>query len=111
MENISPDLSIIKSESYFDGNTFQLIGYRILSFLIIPLKKHHIHELILNMFKDYVHDMVMGHLIESNSLTSVEVKSGTIFESLVTSIDRSTVGSAGSKNAKFYSNNKYISCR
>lgn len=37
MENISPDLSIIKSESYFDGNTFQLIGYRILSFLISTL--------------------------------------------------------------------------
>ena len=40
-------------------------------------------------------------------MTRVEVKSGTIFESLVTSIDRSTVGSAGTKNAKFYSNNVY----
>lgn len=40
-------------------------------------------------------------------MTSVEIKSGTIFESLVTSIDRSTVGSAGTKNAKFYSNNVY----
>ena len=38
-------------------------------------------------------------------MKSVEVRSGTIFESLVTSIDRSTVGNAGTKNAKFYSNN------
>ena len=50
----------------------------------------------------------LGHeIIESNSMTSVEIKSGTIFESLVTSIDRSSVGSAGTKNAKFYSNNVY----
>ena len=50
----------------------------------------------------------LGHeVIEGNSMTSVEVKSGTIFESLVTSIDRSTVGNAGTKNAKFYSNNIY----
>lgn len=50
----------------------------------------------------------LGHeIIESNSMTSVEIKSGTIFESLVTSIDRSSVGSAGTKNAKFYSNNIY----
>lgn len=50
----------------------------------------------------------LGHeIIESNSMTSVEVKSGTIFESLVTSIDRSSIGSAGTKNAKFYSNNVY----
>ena len=40
-------------------------------------------------------------------MKSVEIKSGTIFESLVTSIDRSSVGSAGTKNAKFYSNNIY----
>ena len=40
-------------------------------------------------------------------MRSVEIKSGTIFESLVTSIERSTVGSAGTKNAKFYSNNVY----
>lgn len=40
-------------------------------------------------------------------MTSVEIRSGTIFESLVTSIDRSSVGSAGTKNAKFYSNNIY----
>jgi len=50
----------------------------------------------------------LGHeIIESNSMHSVEVKSGTIFESLVTSIDRSTIGNAGTKNAKFYSNNIY----
>lgn len=50
----------------------------------------------------------LGHeIIEGNSMTSVEVQRGTIFESLVTSIDRSTVGSAGTKNAKFYSNNIY----
>lgn len=48
----------------------------------------------------------LGHeVIEGNSMKSVEVRSGTIFESLVTSIDRSTVGNAGTKNAKFYSNN------
>lgn len=50
----------------------------------------------------------LGHeIIEGNSMTSIEVKSGTIFESLVTSIDRSSAGNAGTKNAKFYSNNKY----
>lgn len=50
----------------------------------------------------------LGHeIIEGNSMKSVEIKSGTIFESLVTSIDRSSVGSAGTKNAKFYSNNIY----
>ena len=50
----------------------------------------------------------LGHeIIESNSLTSVEVKDGTIFESYVTSIDRSTVGNAGTKNAKFNEDNIY----
>lgn len=50
----------------------------------------------------------LGHeIIEGNSMMKVEVKSGTIFESLVTSIDRSSIGNAGTKNAKFYSNNKY----
>lgn len=38
-------------------------------------------------------------------MTSVEVKTGSIFESSVTSIDRSTTGNAGTKNAKFYKNN------
>ena len=50
----------------------------------------------------------LGHeIIEGTSLTTVEVRSGTIFESLVTSIDRSSAGAAGTKNAKFYSNNVY----
>ena len=50
----------------------------------------------------------LGHqIIESNSMNTVEVRSGTIFESLVTSIDRSSIGNAGTKNAKFYSNNVY----
>ena len=40
-------------------------------------------------------------------MTSVEVRTGSIFESSVTSIDRSSIGTAGTKNAKFYSNNKY----
>ena len=50
----------------------------------------------------------LGHqVIESASMRNVEVQSGTIFESLVTSIDRSTIGNAGTKNAKFYTNNIY----
>ena len=48
----------------------------------------------------------LGHeVIESNSMKSVEVKSGKIFESIVTSIDRSSIGNAGTKNAKFNSSN------
>ena len=50
----------------------------------------------------------LGHeIIEGTSLKTVEIRNGTIFESLVTSIDRSSVGTAGTKNAKFYSNNIY----
>ena len=50
----------------------------------------------------------LGHqILEGNSMKTVEVRSGTIFESLVTSIDRSSIGTAGTKNAKFYSNNIY----
>ena len=50
----------------------------------------------------------LGHeIIESNSMTSVEVKTGYIFESSVTSIDRSSIGNAGTKNAKFYTNNRF----
>jgi len=37
MENVSTDFSTIKPASFFDGNAFQLIGYRILSFLISAL--------------------------------------------------------------------------
>lgn len=47
----------------------------------------------------------LGHEIaESNTNTLVEVKSGTIFKSIITSIDRSVRGTPGGKNAKFYSN-------
>ncbi len=47
----------------------------------------------------------LGHeIIESNSLKSVEVRTGKIFESSVTSIDRSSIGNAGTKNAKLYTN-------
>ena len=47
----------------------------------------------------------LGHEItESNTNTLVEVKTGTIFKSIITSIDRSVRGTPGGKNAKFYSN-------
>lgn len=50
----------------------------------------------------------LGHeIIESNSGNLIEVKRGTIFRSSITSIDKSKEGNAGSKNAKFYSNEKY----
>lgn len=50
----------------------------------------------------------LGHeIIESNSLTSVEVRDGVIFESYITSIDRSTSGNAGTKNATFNEDNIY----
>lgn len=50
----------------------------------------------------------LGHeIIESNSSQMIEVKSGKIFKSLVTKIDRSSIGVAGTKNAKFYSNMIY----
>ncbi len=50
----------------------------------------------------------LGHnIVESNTQKLVEVRTGNIFESSITSIDRSTRGTPGGKNAKFYSNNKY----
>ncbi len=50
----------------------------------------------------------LGHeIIESTSSKAVEVKTGSIFESSVSSIDRSTNGNPGTKNAKFYYANKY----
>ncbi|NLL02371.1 MAG: PDZ domain-containing protein [Mollicutes bacterium] len=50
----------------------------------------------------------LGHeIIESNSSQMIEVKSGKIFKSLVTKIDRSSIGVVGTKNAKFYSNMIY----
>ncbi|HBA37341.1 MAG TPA: SpoIVB peptidase [Firmicutes bacterium] len=48
----------------------------------------------------------LGHnVIETNTNSIVEVKTGTIFRSSITSIDRSVSGSPGGKNAKFYSGN------
>lgn len=50
----------------------------------------------------------LGHeIIESESNRLVEIKSGNIFQTSVTTIDRSSKGIAGSKNAKFNTNNKY----
>lgn len=45
----------------------------------------------------------LGHeIVESNTSSIVEIKSGMIFRNYITGIDKSTVGVAGSKNAKFY---------
>lgn len=50
----------------------------------------------------------LGHeIIESTTSKVVEVKTGSIFASDVSSIDRSTNGNPGTKNAKFYYDNKY----
>ena len=50
----------------------------------------------------------LGHeVIEGSSKTLVEVKSGMIFKNYITSIEKSTVGSAGSKNAKYYYDTVY----
>ena len=50
----------------------------------------------------------LGHeIIESNTMKKIEVKTGSIFESNITSIDRSSKGNAGTKNAKFNFNNTY----
>ncbi len=50
----------------------------------------------------------LGHeIIESSSNSIVEIKSGTIFQNYITSIDKSTTGEPGSKNAKFNYDNKY----
>mgnify|MGYP000426364332 FL=1 len=50
----------------------------------------------------------LGHeIIESNTSNIVEIKTGTIFRNYITGIDKSKVGYAGSKNAKFYYNTKY----
>lgn len=50
----------------------------------------------------------LGHeIIESNTSSIVEIKSGDIFRNYITSIERSSNGIAGSKNAKFYYNTKY----
>ena len=45
----------------------------------------------------------LGHeIIESNTKSIVEIKSGNIFKNTITSIDKSSIGIPGSKNAKFY---------
>ncbi len=50
----------------------------------------------------------LGHeIIESNTKNIVEIKDGSIFRNSITSIDKSMVGKAGSKNAKYYFNNIY----
>ncbi len=50
----------------------------------------------------------LGHeILESNSLKLVEVKTGLIFESPVTSIRKSTRGNAGEKNGEFHFNKVY----
>lgn len=50
----------------------------------------------------------LGHeILESSSEKIVEVKTGIIFESNVTSIRKSSVGNAGEKNADFNFNNVY----
>lgn len=50
----------------------------------------------------------LGHeIIESNTKQKIEVRTGSIFESNVTSIDRSESGNAGTKNAKYNSDNVY----
>lgn len=47
----------------------------------------------------------LGHeIVESNSSKIVEIKSGNIFRNKIISIDKSKVGHAGSKNAKYFYN-------
>ena len=50
----------------------------------------------------------LGHeVIESNSKNIVEIRNGSIFRNKIISIQKSTIGSAGSKNAKYYYNTMY----
>lgn len=50
----------------------------------------------------------LGHeIIEGNTSKIVEIKSGNIFKNSITSIDKSSVGHAGSKNAKYFYNTIY----
>ncbi len=45
----------------------------------------------------------LGHeIIDSNSKSLIEIKTGNIFKNYITSIEKSAVGHAGSKNAKYY---------
>lgn len=44
----------------------------------------------------------LGHeIIESNTNSIIEIRTGTIFKNIITSIDKSVNGNPGSKNAKF----------
>ena len=50
----------------------------------------------------------LGHeIIESTTSKIVEIKTGKIFRNYITGIDKSKVGYAGSKNAKFFYDTKY----
>lgn len=50
----------------------------------------------------------LGHeIIESTTNKLIEVKTGSIFKTSITSIDKSVNGIAGTKNAKFYNNINY----
>ena len=50
----------------------------------------------------------LGHeIIENNTSQIVEIKSGVIFKNYITSIDKSSNGVPGSKNAKFYYDTTY----
>ena len=50
----------------------------------------------------------LGHeIVETNTNKRIEVKSGNIYESIVTGIDRSVRGTIGAKNARFVENNNY----
>ncbi len=50
----------------------------------------------------------LGHeIIESNTNKIVEIKVGNIFKNSITSIDKSSIGDPGSKNAKFHYKNEY----
>ncbi len=50
----------------------------------------------------------LGHeIVESNTNKIVEIKSGEIFRNVITSIDKSKTGYAGSKNAKYFYNTIY----
>lgn len=50
----------------------------------------------------------LGHeIVESNSKSLVEIRDGIIFKNEIVSIDKSSVGNAGSKNAKYYYNTIY----
>lgn len=50
----------------------------------------------------------LGHeVIEGNTNKIVEIKDGSIFRNKIVSIDKSLIGHAGSKNAKYYYNTVY----